>query len=197
MAPGPTGQPGEDRQLSYESARVLTLTGQVLRSIVRRSPMPIRKRGGTMTRVHSPLARLLPALAAGVLLCAGCGEVYVRRMFTPPLTESWRSSSIACSELSPRSQQTLRRYDLFHLYPSSLPELSANLHAEALRDPRPELLFALSEVNYLRGRRAEYKESPDASVYYYLAAGYAYHYLFDEYPPGSGESLACAAAPSP
>ncbi len=138
-----------------------------------------------MTNVRSFLASLMATFAAGVLLCAGCAEVYVRRMYTSPLTESWRSSVIDCCELSPRSQQTLRQYDLDHLYPSSLPQLCANLHAEALHDPRPEVLFALSELSYLRGRRAEYKESADASVFYYLAAGYAYHYLFDEYPPGS------------
>jgi pimeloyl-ACP methyl ester carboxylesterase len=136
-----------------------------------------------MTHVRSFLALLFPALAAGLLACAGCAEVYVRRMYTSPLTESWRSSVIDCFELSPRSRQTLRQYDLDHLYPSELPQLCASLHAEALRDPRPELLFALSELSYLRGRRAEFKESADASVFYYLAAGYAYHFLFDEYPP--------------
>jgi pimeloyl-ACP methyl ester carboxylesterase len=149
-----------------------------------------------MTPVRSFLAAFLPALAAGVLLCAGCSEVYVRRMYTSPLTESWRSSVIDCCELSPRSRQTLRRYDLDHLYPGSLPELCASLHAEALRDPRPELLFALSEVSYLRGRRAEFKESADASVFYYLCAGYAYHYLFDEYPPAA-EGTAAASRSFP
>ena len=62
------------------------------------------------THVRSPLVLLLPAFAVGVLLCAGCSEIYVRRMFTPPLTESWRSSVITCCELSPRSQQTLDQY---------------------------------------------------------------------------------------
>ena len=136
--------------------------------------------------VRSPLVRLLLASIASLVLSAGCGGVSVRPTDHALLTDSWRASAVTSSALSPRCLQTLRRYDLDQLYPASLAEISASLHAEALRDPRPELLFALAEVNYLRGSQAEQKASPDASVFYYLSAGYAYHFLFDDYPPAAG-----------
>src|SRR5262249_28371888 len=49
-----------------------------------------------------------------------------------------------------------------------------------LRDPEPELLFALAEMSFLFGKQSESKKSHDACSFYYLCAGYAYHYLFDQ-----------------
>jgi hypothetical protein len=53
----------------------------------------------------------------------------------------------------------------------------------ALQDPQPDLLFALAEISYQRGRDAERAGRCDAITCYYLCAGYAYHYLFDDYRP--------------
>ncbi|MFO0928280.1 MAG: hypothetical protein U0736_14780 [Gemmataceae bacterium] len=103
----------------------------------------------------------------------------------PTVTGAWRTSAVTGDGLSPRSLQTLRRYDLERLYPGHLTEVVARLHQEAIRDAHPELLFALAEVNYLRGAVAEKKRHPEAATYYYLSAGYAYHYLFDVYPPAA------------
>ncbi len=122
------------------------------------------------------------ALACALLL-AGCASIRVRRAEEPALTGAWRASAVGGDDLSPRTRQTIRQLDLDALYPGHLAELSAKLHGEAVRSPRLDLLFALAEVNYLRGARAEKKDPREASVYYYLAAGYAYHYLFDG-PPG-------------
>jgi pimeloyl-ACP methyl ester carboxylesterase len=137
-----------------------------------------------MVAVRLPLARLMLA-SAGLLLGAGCSSIYVRRADAPLLTESWRSSAVVRRELSPRSRQTLRRYDLDQFYPDALAKVSAALHEEALREPKPDLLFALAEVSFLRGCNAERQGKADASVFYYLCAGYAYHYLFDDYSPAS------------
>jgi pimeloyl-ACP methyl ester carboxylesterase len=113
-----------------------------------------------------------------VLLCAaGCSDVLVRRAHAPDLLESWRESVVTADEISPRTLQTLRQYDLEALYRRRPAEAAARLHAEALRDSRPDLLFALAEISYLRGREAE-REGGDAVAGYYLCAGYAYHYLF-------------------
>src|SRR5262249_5062846 len=120
-------------------------------------------------------------LLLGVALCqAGCAAIRVDRAEGPTVTGSWRASALTCRALSPRSRQVLRRYDLDHFYPDRLAEACGKLHQEALRDPQPGTLFALAELNYLRGLEAESKRDSDACVFYYLAAGYAYHYLFDE-----------------
>jgi pimeloyl-ACP methyl ester carboxylesterase len=122
-----------------------------------------------------------------VLLAAGCGGIGVRRAEGPTITDAWRVSAVTGDDLSPRTRQTLRQFDLDALYPDRLAELSAKLHGEAVRAPSLDLLFALAEVNYLRGTRAEKKDPHEACVYYYLTAGYAYHFLFDA-PPGEAQN---------
>src|SRR5262249_9171256 len=97
--------------------------------------------------------------------------------------EAWRASAITRDELSPRTRQTLRRWDLDALYESSPAGAVEKLHRFAVANQAPELLFALAEVCYLRGREAEKAGDPDAVGHYYLSAGYAYHYLFGERRP--------------
>lgn len=118
------------------------------------------------------------ALLLLAVLPAGCAAIRIDEAAGPSVTASWRDSALACRELSPRSRQVLRRHDLDRLYPDRLAEASGLLHAEARRDPRPGTLFALSEIHYLRGLRAEGRHLPEACACYYLAAGYAFHYLF-------------------
>src|SRR5262245_45902003 len=124
--------------------------------------------------------RLALLVCASVLLLGGCAAIRVRRAEGPAVASAWRASAVTGNELSPRTRQTIRQLDLEALYPDRLAELSAKLHGEATRNPQRDLLFALAEVNYLRGSRAEKRQVSEACVYYYLSAGYAYHYLFDE-----------------
>jgi pimeloyl-ACP methyl ester carboxylesterase len=123
------------------------------------------------------------ACAVALALAAGCASIRVRRADHPSLLAAWRASAVTSRHLSPRTVQTLRRFDLTEVYARSPAEASVRLHAEALHDPQPDLLFALAEISYQRGRAAEEKSCADATGYYYLCAGYAYHFLFDEYPP--------------
>lgn len=132
------------------------------------------------SRFSRRLLHCLVLLLVSLNLGSGCAGVRVHRSGGASLASAWNASAITGEEISPRTRQLIRRYDLEALYPSRLAELSGNLHNEALREPHPELLFALSEINYLRGLRAERKEPTEACAYYYLAAGYAYHYLFDQ-----------------
>ena len=98
---------------------------------------------------------------------------------TPGLFDAWQASIAARDELSVRTQQTLRQYALEHTYHRDPGQAFAQLQAIAAREPRPELLFALAEVSYLLGRQAEKASVADACGFYYLCAGYAYHFLFD------------------
>lgn len=129
-------------------------------------------------------ALVFPCLAS---LLAGCASVRVQRAEGPTVTGAWRASAVSGTDLSPRTRQTVRQYDLESLYPDRLAELAAKLHGEAVRDIRPSLLFALAEVNYLRGARAERNADAEACGFYYLSAGYAYHYLFGGEARASGE----------
>jgi pimeloyl-ACP methyl ester carboxylesterase len=126
----------------------------------------------------SRLVRL--ALAAAVVFAAfpGCATVRVRRVGMPDLVEAWKASVGDSGELSVRSRQTLRCLDLEHVYDRKPAEAFARLHAEAVKSPQPELLFALAEISYLRGRDCERWNCGEAVGHYYLCAGYAYHFLF-------------------
>ncbi|MFO0877402.1 MAG: hypothetical protein U0840_08505 [Gemmataceae bacterium] len=118
-------------------------------------------------------------VALAWVLATGCSSIRVQRAGGPTVAGSWTASSVVGEEISPRTRQTIRRYDLESLYPDRLAELSGKLHGELMKEPQPGLLFALAEINYLRGVRAEHRQQPEACAYFYLAAGYAYHYLFD------------------
>src|SRR5579883_132745 len=99
-------------------------------------------------------ALLLFAFAAA---CApsGCSDIVVRRTKPPDLLEEWRASVVNGGEISARTKQTLRRYDLVNVYRRSPDRAAERLHSEVLADPQPDLLFALAEINYLRGLQAE------------------------------------------
>jgi pimeloyl-ACP methyl ester carboxylesterase len=147
----------------------------------------------TTPRFLRPLDLGMLWLALTLACAPGCAAIRVRRAERLSLFEAWRASALTCHDLSPRSQQTLRSYDLDKVYLRSPAEVSARLHTEALRDPQPDLLFALAEINYLRGFEAEHKGHPDAVGFYYLCAGYAYHFLFG--PPVDGSTQAGSTAP--
>lgn len=113
-------------------------------------------------------------------LLGGCAAIRVQRTDGPTISGAWAASSFTEAALSPRTRQTLRRLDLEAAYDADPCDVADKLHALALGDPRPELLFSLAEIYYIRGAKAEKKKQPDAFVSYYLSAGYAYHFLFDD-----------------
>jgi pimeloyl-ACP methyl ester carboxylesterase len=129
-------------------------------------------------------------VVAAAFALAGCSDVVIRRTKPPDLLDEWRASAVNGGELSSRTKQTLRRYDLVNVYRRSPDQAAERLHSEVLADPQPDLLFALAEINYLRGIQAEKWSCGEAIGYHYLAAGYAYHYLFTtaEGDVGTGEA---------
>ncbi len=109
---------------------------------------------------------------------AGCNTITVRHTSAPDLFDPYRDSITLNSKLSPRTQQTLRRLDLASVFDEDPEKASRELHKLAVQDPYPEYLFALAEMRYLQGRKAEAFHCQDSIGHYYLCAGYAYHYLF-------------------
>lgn len=114
------------------------------------------------------------------LVALGCSYgITVRKAIGPDLLTAWQASIGAADDLSPRTRQTLRRWDLDARYQHRPAEAYTCLRTLAIQDPEPDLLFALAEISFLFGRRAERWESSEACVYYYFCAGYAYHFLFE------------------
>jgi pimeloyl-ACP methyl ester carboxylesterase len=124
---------------------------------------------------------------------AGCSGITVRRAKAPDLLADWRASAVMAGDLSARTVQTLHCLDLDQLYRRCPADAFSHLHALAVNDPQPDYLFALAEMSYLLGSRSETDHDSDACAYYYLCAGYAYHYLFDRPPKPSGSNSSCAA----
>jgi pimeloyl-ACP methyl ester carboxylesterase len=114
------------------------------------------------------------------LAAAGCSSITVRPAHAPDLLEAWRVSTVEADELSPRALQTLRRWDLDQLHRRRPADAFARLQNIAVQEPQPDVLFALAEMSFLLGRAAEKNGSSQACVYYYLCAGYAFHYLFPD-----------------
>jgi pimeloyl-ACP methyl ester carboxylesterase len=123
-------------------------------------------------------ARRLILLVALVGLIVGCTAVRVRSVDRRDSLDSVQANALNSATLSAGSLQTLRLHALDAVYHRSPAEAGARLHTEALDDPRPDVLFALAEINYLQGRKCHRKPS-EAIRSFYLASGYAYHYLFD------------------
>jgi pimeloyl-ACP methyl ester carboxylesterase len=146
----------------------------------------------SLPSVH--LGLLAAALLPGVL--AGCGGIGVRPNTSPDLRDAWRASLGVSSGLSPRTRQTLRQYALDQTWRDDPDQAAAALHERALRHPDPEILFALSEIHYDRGRRCERWDCTKAVGHYYLCAGYAYYFLFATARPGGDEGHPAALAPA-
>jgi pimeloyl-ACP methyl ester carboxylesterase len=126
-------------------------------------------------------ARPWRILAVSVLAAAALGcsfGIGVRPAPSPSLLDDLVSSIGDSDALSPRTQQTLRRLDLADLVQRHPDEARTRLHALAAVAPRPDFLFALTELSYHLGRQAEKQDHHRACMDYYLAAGYAFHFLF-------------------
>jgi pimeloyl-ACP methyl ester carboxylesterase len=125
-------------------------------------------------------SRRLTSVCFLLAAVAGCSVARIERGAGPTLGAAIRSSAPTDSSLSIRTLHELYRLDLYRLYPDHLDDLAARLHAEAVNEARPELLFALAEVNLLRGRNLEKANDPRASICYFRSAGYAWHFLFGD-----------------
>jgi pimeloyl-ACP methyl ester carboxylesterase len=141
--------------------------------------------GGMPSRARKLVLVVLFAVPA-------CTNIGVREAKRPRLFGHWQLSAPQSAALSPRSVQTLRIFDLDHVYERDPSEAAARLHEQVVREPHPDTIFALSEMHYLRGLQSEKKKPLEAIQHYYRSCGYAQHYLLascdDEPRPGASNS---------
>lgn len=150
-----------------------------------------------MKRFPSHLGRwvlVAAVLALAVLGAAGCAAISVRKGALARVADAWRFSFAGDEGLSPRTRQTLRRFDLERVY--RIDPIQAFDRLQDIVGPtgQPDTLFALAEMSYELGVNAEKAQNTTAATrYFYLSAGYAYHYIFDQ----MHEPDHCFAAASP
>jgi pimeloyl-ACP methyl ester carboxylesterase len=119
--------------------------------------------------------RLIVALL--ILAAPACSGIGVRDVKRPMIFADWRASALAADRPSPRTVQTLRIYDLDHVYDRDPEDAIRRLHATAVADPQADTLFALAELCYLRGQAVGKNRPDDAVRQYVRCCAYAQHYL--------------------
>ena len=128
----------------------------------------------------------------------GCAEIAVRPVRAPDFLSAWRASIQQPDGLSVRTMQTLRQYDLDGILARQSDAVVAQLKTLAIATPTPDLIYALAEIHFWQGRRAEQAGKPFACHDYYLSAGYAYHYLMGAaVAPADGASGVAASTFDP
>jgi pimeloyl-ACP methyl ester carboxylesterase len=141
-----------------------------------------------------PARAWLAACAAAAALAGCTSGITVRKVRDVPLLADMEASAVHTGELSSRTQEMLHRLDLDQSYRRQPVETLAQLQTLATTDPQPDYLFALAEISYQLGQKALRHEEHQAVAYYYLCAGYAYHYLFG---PGVRGQVQASPPPAP
>lgn len=131
------------------------------------------------------------ALALCLVAAPGCATtrwVSLRSSPRNPLSDALGLVARQGPKPTPRTVQLLRRYDL-EKKQSDKAALLAELNEINRREPNREHVYALAELAYVGGKRAEVAMRQDEALELYgTAVVYAYQYLFDKnYPTASNE----------
>ena len=119
-------------------------------------------------------------LVAAVLLGWG-DEITILPSKGDRLHAAWQLSIAQLDKPSERTRETLRRFDVEDRYRRDPEQALATLENYARRGPEPELVYALAELSWIEGRRAEHKRRGGAEAlnHYTDTVAYAFDYLFD------------------
>lgn len=125
------------------------------------------------------LAVLLGCIALYTPGCATQKYVTVRSNPFNPLTESLSLATRGGPKATERTLSLLRHYALLDLYESNPKECLAELQIVASDEKEAEKIYAISELAYIIGKRAEMlKKNAEALDMYGVAVSNAYLYLF-------------------
>ncbi|HWY30668.1 MAG TPA: hypothetical protein VNX46_07950, partial [Candidatus Acidoferrum sp.] len=132
-------------------------------------------------------------LIIALLALAGCTTPIGADKVSPRVAyQHLNRNALNSSHCSPDTMRVLHRYDLEGAFANNPDATLAKLQSIACTDDRRDLLYALSELNYLNADRQSRSVKPGVSTHardsYFASAIYAYLYLFGE---GNG------AAPNP
>ncbi len=112
------------------------------------------------------------------VLLTGCTSVQVAHL-GKRLHEPFRISPVAELRISPRTEQTLRTYDIEKKLAVDLAPTIASARRALTQEPTLDLNFAVAELAFLEGNRLQVSSRERALEMYLLSAQHAYAYLFD------------------
>lgn len=124
----------------------------------------------------------LVGLAAAAAM--GWSDITVQPSKGDRTLAAWQQSIAALDKPSERTHETLKRYDLEARYRRDPEGALASLERAARQGPEAELVYALAELSWIEGRRAEGRRFSKAKGrgaldHYVDTVAYAYDYLFD------------------
>ncbi len=122
-------------------------------------------------------------LAVLVCLPGGCAEKWVTLRSVPrnPLGDQLHLTSLGGPQPTARTMQLLRVYNLTDDLQGDLRPLLVKLQQIAQREPAADKVYALAELSYLAGCKAN-AANPDMALDLYGASVlYAYDYLFEDH----------------
>ncbi|MEM9366576.1 MAG: hypothetical protein AAGD07_11320 [Planctomycetota bacterium] len=121
----------------------------------------------------------------GILLCTCLSGCAVPRYLRPrTFRENALDSSLKLMrwrgpEISPRTQATLARYGLEHDYNTESERCLTTIRGLATTSASPELAYALAELSYVEGKKADRAgRTSDALNHYGMSLTTSYQYLF-------------------
>jgi len=135
---------------------------------------------------HNRSQRLIAVALLVACVSSGCSTTsnkWVALRSTPrnPLSDTLGLLTRQGPKPTARTLQLLRRYDLEDGLKGDRGELLAKLEEIDRREPNREHVYALAELAYVGGKKAEQAMQRDQALELYGAAVLqAYHYLFDE-----------------
>jgi pimeloyl-ACP methyl ester carboxylesterase len=145
-----------------------------------------REREGRQSLERGVLPWVLGCLVLVLLLFqTGCTTPIGADKVSPPQAyQHLHENALNSSQCSAETQRVLHRYDLEDAFGKKPDATLEKLQAIACTDDRRDLLYALSELNYLNAGRLSRSVKPgvpkSARNSYFASAIYAYLYLFGE-----------------
>lgn len=126
----------------------------------------------------------MPAAALGLIAAALLGwgdEISILPTRGDRLHSDWQLSVAELDRPSERTRETLRRFDVEDRYRRDPEGAFATLEHYVRRGPEAELVYALAELSWIEGRRAEHRRRGGAQAldHYTDTVAYAFDYLFD------------------
>ena len=145
---------------------------------VRRTLEPRRPDSPGTIRGQAAVLLLPLVLVLAQLGCATTDWVKLRRTPALPLANELHLFSWRGPQPTPRTQQLLRRYDLMRHWEDEPEILLSGLMSVTEQDPAAEHIFAVAEIAYISGQRAQQqKHSDEALDLYAISVAHAYHFL--------------------
>ena len=129
-------------------------------------------------------AALWVSIVVCVALCTGCATpsyLSNRSVRENALTSSLKLVGSKGPQISQRTWNTLRRFDLEDRYKENSDKCFDHIRERVNEHPDADLIYALSELSYVEGKKAERSgDASDALNHYGIALTNSYDYLFSD-----------------